>query len=91
MTLFKIYNQKGFLYSQNTEDDWFGTEKKMIIIHQLHPILETFIIRLWVEAGPVFSLTQILLPAKRGLISHVIKKNTHVLEEIREINVIRVC
>ncbi|KAL6322612.1 hypothetical protein AAG906_014282 [Vitis piasezkii] len=46
-----LFNQKGFLYSQDTEDDWFGTEKKMIIIHQLHPILETFIIRLWVEAG----------------------------------------
>ena len=73
MTLFEVYNQKGFLYSQDTEDDWFGTEKKMIIIHQLHPILEAFIIRLWVEAGHVFSSTQILLPPKRGLISHIIK------------------
>jgi len=90
VTLFEIYNQKGFLYSQNTEDDWFGTEKKMIIIHQLHPILETFIIRLWVEAGHVFSSTQILLPAKRGLISHVIK-NAHVLGKIPEINTIRAC
>ena len=26
--LFEIYNRKGFLYGQNTEDDWFRTEKK---------------------------------------------------------------
>ena len=88
--LFEIYNRKGFLYSQNTENDWFGTEKKLIFIHQLHPILETFIIRLWVEAGHAFSSTQIMLPAKRGLIYHVIK-NAHVLGEILEINTIRVC
>ncbi|WJZ92644.1 hypothetical protein VitviT2T_011628 [Vitis vinifera] len=31
----------------------------MIIIHQLHPILETFITRLWAEAGHVFSSKQI--------------------------------
>ena len=43
-----------------------------------------------IEAGHVCSSKQILLPAKRGLISHV-TKNAHVLEEIREINVIRVC
>ena len=90
MTLFEVYNQKGFLYSQNIEDDWFGTEKKMIIIHQLHPILETFMTRFWVEAGHVFSSKQILLPIKRGLISHAIK-NAHVLGEICKINAIRVC
>ena len=90
MTLSKIYNQKGFLYGQNTEDDWFGIGKKMIIIHQLHPILETFITRLWAEAGHVFSSKQILLPAKRGLISHVIK-NACALGEICEINAIRIC
>ena len=90
MTLFEIYNPKGFLHGQNTEDDWFGTGKKMIIIHQLHPILETFITRLWAEAGHVFSSKQILLPAKRGLISHVIK-NACALGEICEINAIRIC
>ena len=71
-------------------DDWFGTGKKMIIVHQLHPILETFITRLWAEAGHVFSSKQILLPAKRGLISHVIK-NACALGEICEINAIRIC
>ena len=90
MTLFEIYNPKGFLHGQNTENGWFGIEKKMIIIHQLHPILETFMTKFWVEAGHVFSSKQIMLPAKRGLISHVIK-NVHVLGEICEINAIRVC
>ena len=45
MTLFEIYNPKGFLHGQNTENGWFGIEKKMTIIHQLHPILEIFMAR----------------------------------------------
>lgn len=35
--------------SQNTEDDWLETEKKVIIIHRLHQILEPFMLRRRVE------------------------------------------
>ncbi|KAK1377213.1 ATP-dependent helicase BRM [Heracleum sosnowskyi] len=35
--------------SQNVEDDWLETEKKVIIIHRLHQILEPFMLRRRVE------------------------------------------
>ncbi|CAA3005859.1 ATP-dependent helicase BRM-like isoform X2 [Olea europaea subsp. europaea] len=35
--------------AQNTEDDWLETEKKVIIIHRLHQILEPFMLRRRVE------------------------------------------
>nr|KYP64222.1 ATP-dependent helicase BRM [Cajanus cajan] len=35
--------------TQNTEDDWLETEKKVIIIHRLHQILEPFMLRRRVE------------------------------------------
>ncbi|XP_054782253.1 ATP-dependent helicase BRM-like isoform X2 [Prosopis cineraria] len=35
--------------SQNAEDDWLETEKKVIIIHRLHQILEPFMLRRRVE------------------------------------------
>ncbi|KAK7394748.1 hypothetical protein VNO78_15285 [Psophocarpus tetragonolobus] len=35
--------------NQNTEDDWLETEKKVIIIHRLHQILEPFMLRRRVE------------------------------------------
>ncbi|XP_010275655.1 PREDICTED: ATP-dependent helicase BRM-like isoform X2 [Nelumbo nucifera] len=34
---------------QNSEDDWLETEKKVIIIHRLHQILEPFMLRRRVE------------------------------------------
>ena len=34
---------------QNVEDDWLETEKKVIIIHRLHQILEPFMLRRRVE------------------------------------------
>lgn len=33
----------------NAEDDWLETEKKIIIIHRLHQILEPFMLRRRVE------------------------------------------
>ncbi|KAK7349507.1 hypothetical protein VNO77_06930 [Canavalia gladiata] len=35
--------------TQNAEDDWLETEKKVIIIHRLHQILEPFMLRRRVE------------------------------------------
>ncbi|KAL1360464.1 hypothetical protein HN51_005856 [Arachis hypogaea] len=35
--------------NQNAEDDWLETEKKVIIIHRLHQILEPFMLRRRVE------------------------------------------
>ncbi|KAL4337644.1 hypothetical protein AHAS_Ahas12G0130800 [Arachis hypogaea] len=35
--------------TQNGEDDWLETEKKVIIIHRLHQILEPFMLRCCVE------------------------------------------
>lgn len=35
--------------SHNGEDDWLETEKKVIIIHRLHQILEPFMLRRRVE------------------------------------------
>ncbi|XP_058191289.1 ATP-dependent helicase BRM-like isoform X2 [Rhododendron vialii] len=35
--------------THNTEDDWLETEKKVIIIHRLHQILEPFMLRRRVE------------------------------------------
>lgn len=35
--------------SHNAEDDWLETEKKVIIIHRLHQILEPFMLRRRVE------------------------------------------
>ncbi|XP_022980865.1 ATP-dependent helicase BRM-like [Cucurbita maxima] len=35
--------------TQNVEDDWLETEKKIIIIHRLHQILEPFMLRRRVE------------------------------------------
>ncbi|TKY63934.1 ATP-dependent helicase BRM [Spatholobus suberectus] len=35
--------------TQNVEDDWLETEKKVIIIHRLHQILEPFMLRRRVE------------------------------------------
>ncbi|KAK7295103.1 hypothetical protein RJT34_18007 [Clitoria ternatea] len=35
--------------NQNSEDDWLETEKKVIIIHRLHQILEPFMLRRRVE------------------------------------------
>ncbi|KAL2478747.1 ATP-dependent helicase BRM [Forsythia ovata] len=37
------------LLAQNAEDDWLETEKKVIIIHRLHQILEPFMLRRRVE------------------------------------------
>ncbi|KAL4191446.1 hypothetical protein AMTRI_Chr07g80580 [Amborella trichopoda] len=41
--------QKDNPSSQNAEDDWLETEKKVIIIHRLHQILEPFMLRRRVE------------------------------------------
>ncbi|KAG2404299.1 ATP-dependent helicase [Vigna angularis] len=41
--------QAGEGSTQNTEDDWLETEKKVIIIHRLHQILEPFMLRRRVE------------------------------------------
>lgn len=35
--------------THNAEDDWLETEKKVIIIHRLHQILEPFMLRRRVE------------------------------------------
>lgn len=35
--------------THNSEDDWLETEKKVIIIHRLHQILEPFMLRRRVE------------------------------------------
>lgn len=35
--------------SQSEEDDWLETEKKVIVIHRLHQILEPFMLRRRVE------------------------------------------
>lgn len=35
--------------SHNSEDEWLETEKKVIIIHRLHQILEPFVLRRRVE------------------------------------------
>lgn len=35
--------------AHNVEDDWLETEKKVIIIHRLHQILEPFMLRRRVE------------------------------------------
>nr|GFA55177.1 ATP-dependent helicase BRM-like [Tanacetum cinerariifolium] len=37
--------------SHNGEDDWLETEKKFIIIHRLHQILEPFMLRRCVEGS----------------------------------------
>lgn len=34
---------------QSDEDDWLETEKKVIVIHRLHQILEPFMLRRRVE------------------------------------------
>ncbi|KAI9089885.1 hypothetical protein K1719_028855 [Acacia pycnantha] len=43
----KPFQKEGL--SQNAEDDWLETEKKVIIIHRLHQILEPFMLRRRVE------------------------------------------
>lgn len=35
--------------AHNIEDDWLETEKKVIVIHRLHQILEPFMLRRRVE------------------------------------------
>jgi SWI/SNF-related matrix-associated actin-dependent regulator of chromatin subfamily A protein 2/4 len=48
--------------AHNIEDDWLETEKKVIVIHRLHQILEPFMLRRRVED------VEGSLPAKVGSI-----------------------
>lgn len=61
------------------EDDWLETEKKVIIIHRLHQILEPFMLRRRVEdvegsLPPKVSISWISLPFfSLAVISHLLR------------------
>ncbi|KAJ7962412.1 ATP-dependent helicase BRM-like [Quillaja saponaria] len=60
--------------SQNAEDDWLETEKKVIIIHRLHQILEPFMLRRRVEdvEGSLPPKVSIVLRCKMSAIQSAI-------------------
>ncbi|KAL8268519.1 hypothetical protein R6Q59_002317 [Mikania micrantha] len=60
--------------THNTEDDWLETEKKVIIIHRLHQILEPFMLRRRVEdvEGSLPPKISIILRCKMSAIQGVI-------------------
>ncbi|KAF5756878.1 putative DNA helicase chromatin remodeling SNF2 family [Helianthus annuus] len=60
--------------SHNAEDDWLETEKKVIIIHRLHQILEPFMLRRRVEdvEGSLPPKISIILRCKMSAIQGVV-------------------
>ncbi|KAF7826072.1 ATP-dependent helicase BRM-like [Senna tora] len=60
--------------TQNAEDDWLETEKKVIIIHRLHQILEPFMLRRRVEdvEGSLPPKVSIVLRCKMSAIQSAI-------------------
>ncbi|XP_061360032.1 ATP-dependent helicase BRM [Gastrolobium bilobum] len=60
--------------SQNAEDDWLETEKKVIIIHRLHQILEPFMLRRRVEdvEGSLPPKVSIVLKCKMSAVQSAI-------------------
>ncbi|XP_028770422.1 ATP-dependent helicase BRM isoform X2 [Neltuma alba] len=56
----KPFQKEGL--GQNAEDDWLETEKKVIVIHRLHQILEPFMLRRRVED------VEGMLPAKVSIV-----------------------
>ncbi|XP_022016554.1 ATP-dependent helicase BRM isoform X2 [Helianthus annuus] len=60
--------------AHNAEDDWLETEKKVIIIHRLHQILEPFMLRRRVEdvEGSLPPKISIILKCKMSAIQGVI-------------------
>ncbi|XP_027335787.1 ATP-dependent helicase BRM-like [Abrus precatorius] len=59
---------------QNVEDDWLETEKKVIIIHRLHQILEPFMLRRRVEdvEGSLPPKVSIVLKCKMSAVQSAI-------------------
>ncbi|XP_019432983.1 PREDICTED: ATP-dependent helicase BRM-like isoform X1 [Lupinus angustifolius] len=60
--------------TQNAEDDWLETEKKVIIIHRLHQILEPFMLRRRVEdvEGSLPPKVSIVLKCKMSAVQSAI-------------------
>ncbi|KAI3731894.1 hypothetical protein L1987_63086 [Smallanthus sonchifolius] len=60
--------------SHNAEDDWLETEKKVIVIHRLHQILEPFMLRRRVEdvEGSLPPKISIILRCKMSAIQGVV-------------------
>ncbi|KAH1085742.1 hypothetical protein AAZX31_07G066600 [Glycine max] len=60
--------------TQNVEDDWLETEKKVIIIHRLHQILEPFMLRRRVEdvEGSLPPKVSIVLKCKMSAVQSAI-------------------
>ncbi|XP_015947498.1 ATP-dependent helicase BRM [Arachis duranensis] len=70
----KPFQKEGPAPTQNGEDDWLETEKKVIIIHRLHQILEPFMLRRRVEdvEGSLPPKVSIVLKCKMSAVQSAI-------------------